>query len=110
MSAAFREPYLLIEGASSEEFSSKRLNSMWSYTSKEQYFLNVRQGVVELLKECPKVRLLWSHNPQETAQLFLWLKAGQIEPDIEQIRSKRSLEEELSELAAASRTGISLDE
>jgi hypothetical protein len=34
MSMTFRQPYLLIEGSSDEEFSMKRLNSSWNYVTK----------------------------------------------------------------------------
>lgn len=63
MSMIFKQPYLLIEGSTDEEFSIKKLNNSWNYVTKEQYQLNVRRGVIELLKKFPTVRVLWSHNP-----------------------------------------------
>lgn len=111
MSSLFRQPYLLIEGSTDEEFSMKKLNVSWNYVTKEQYQLNVRRGVIELLKKFPTVRVIWSHNPQETVQLFLSLKEGQIEPDLELFRQSRSLaEEDLSELAATSKVKRVIDE
>lgn len=48
----------------------------------------IQLKLTELLISFPKLKIIWSSSPYETAQIFLELKASQTEPDIEEALSK----------------------
>ncbi|KAK6464995.1 hypothetical protein DFJ63DRAFT_3615 [Scheffersomyces coipomensis] len=43
---------------------------------------NIQSKILSLLIAFPKLKIIWSSSPYETAQIFLKLKANQEEPDI----------------------------
>lgn len=48
----------------------------------------IQLKLTELLISFPKLKIIWSSSPYETAQIFLELKASQTEPDVEEALSK----------------------
>ncbi|KAJ8146364.1 hypothetical protein OY671_000586 [Metschnikowia pulcherrima] len=48
----------------------------------------IQSKIAELLVSFPKLKVIWSSSPYETAQIFLELKASQQEPDVEEALSK----------------------
>lgn len=48
----------------------------------------IQLKITELLISFPKLKVIWSSSPYETAQTFLELKASQQEPDVEEALSK----------------------
>lgn len=48
----------------------------------------IQLKLTELLVSFPKLKVIWSTSPYETAQIFLELKASQNEPDIDEALSK----------------------
>lgn len=48
----------------------------------------IQLKLTELLVSFPKLKVIWSSSPYETAQIFLELKASQSEPDIDEALSK----------------------
>lgn len=48
----------------------------------------IQLKLTELLVSFPKLKVIWSSSPYETAQIFLELKATQNEPDIDEALSK----------------------
>lgn len=48
----------------------------------------IQLKLTELLISFPKLKVIWSSSPYETAQIFLELKASQTEPDVDEALSK----------------------
>lgn len=48
----------------------------------------IQLKITELLVSFPKLKVIWSYSPYETAQIFLELKANQKEPDVEEALAK----------------------
>lgn len=48
----------------------------------------IQLKITELLISFPKLKVIWSSSPYETAQIFLELKASQLEPDVEEALAK----------------------
>lgn len=95
----YKFPVLLIEFANIESFS---LQPVTDYkfrkgtkqdddkdnTLKHQYQTPVQENLVKLLYEFPKLQVIWSASPQESAQIFLELKANQEEPNVAEALDK----------------------
>lgn len=88
-------PTLLIEFDESKSFSfepfaeirppgHKATNPIASKISKKE----IQLKITELLVSFPKLKVIWSSSPYETAQIFLELKASQQEPDVEEALAK----------------------
>ena len=88
-------PALLIEFDESKSFSFepfaeirppgfKATNPIASKISKKE----IQLKITELLISFPKLKVIWSSSPYETAQIFLELKASQKEPDVEEALAK----------------------
>lgn len=88
-------PTLLIEFDESKSFSFepfaelrppglKATSAVGSKLSKQE----IQLKITELLVSFPKLKILWSYSPYETAQIFLELKANQYEPDVNDALSK----------------------
>lgn len=88
-------PTLLIEFDESKSFSFepfaelkppglKATSAVGSKLSKQE----IQLKITELLVSFPKLKVLWSYSPYETAQIFLELKANQYEPDVNDALSK----------------------
>ncbi|WPK27057.1 hypothetical protein PUMCH_004428 [Australozyma saopauloensis] len=81
-------PTLLIEFDESKSFSFEpfaelrppglKANITSSRLSKQE----IQLKITELLVSFPKLKVLWSYSPYETAQIFLELKANQHEPNV----------------------------
>lgn len=91
----YETPCLLIEFDESKSFSFepfaeirppgfKATNPIASKISKKE----IQLKITELLISFPKLKIIWSSSPYETAQIFLELKASQQEPDVEEALSK----------------------
>lgn len=77
----YAKPVLLIEFDSSEAFELNTKESIYSgFTSSD-----VSAKLVLLSKAFPKLRICWSRSPAETAQLFLMLKRGKMQPSVSQV-------------------------
>ncbi|PVH13883.1 uncharacterized protein CXQ87_002001 [Candidozyma duobushaemuli] len=88
-------PTLLIEFDENKSFSFepfaeirppgfKATNPIASKISKKE----IQSKITELLISFPKLKVIWSSSPYETAQIFLELKASQHEPDVEEALAK----------------------
>lgn len=88
-------PTLLIEFEESKSFSFepfaelkppglKATSAIGSRLSRQE----IQLRITELLVSFPKLKVLWSYSPYETAQIFLELKANQYEPDVNDALSK----------------------
>lgn len=88
-------PTLLIEFDENKSFSFepfaeirppgyKATNPIASKISKKE----IQLKITELLISFPKLKVIWSSSPYETAQIFLELKASQHEPDVEEALAK----------------------
>lgn len=91
----YETPALLIEFDESKSFSfepfaelkppgQKAANAIGSRLSKQE----IQLKITELLVSFPKLKVLWSYSPYETAQIFLELKAVQHEPDVNDALAK----------------------
>lgn len=88
-------PILLIEFDESKSFSfepfaelrppgAKATNPLSSKLLKQE----IQLKITELLVSFPKLKIIWSSSPYETAQIYLELKALQHEPDVEEALAK----------------------
>lgn len=89
-------PTLLIEFDESKSFSfepfaelrppgkKNATSNLSSRLSKQE----IQLRITELLVSFPKLKVLWSYSPYETAQIFLELKANQYEPDVNEALEK----------------------
>lgn len=86
-------PVLLIEfdenkSFSLESFSESKFIKTKANLSKSTASLdnklrqNLQSQIFSLLYSFPKLKIIWSSSPYETAQIFLELKANQDEPDV----------------------------
>lgn len=82
-------PVLLIEfdedkSFSFEPFNESRNRSNGPTTSYSQKFLqdDIQNKLTMLLVSYPKLKIIWSSSPYQTAQIFLELKAGEQAPDV----------------------------
>lgn len=87
-------PVLLIEFDENKSFSLKsfseskfiktKANLSRSMTTSldNQLRQNLQSQIFSLLYSFPKLKIIWSSSPYETAQIFLELKANQDEPDV----------------------------
>lgn len=82
-------PALLIEFDESKSFSFEPFSDLRNYkvnatnpiaTKLQQQ--DIQSKLIMLLISFPKLKIIWSSSPYETAQIFLELKANQEEPDI----------------------------
>ncbi|CUM45412.1 uncharacterized protein AC631_02589 [Debaryomyces fabryi] len=82
-------PTLLIEFDESKSFSFEPFSDLRNYkvnatnpiaTKLQQQ--DIQSKLIMLLISFPKLKIIWSSSPYETAQIFLELKANQEEPDI----------------------------
>lgn len=91
----YETPALLIEFDESKSFSFepfaelrppglKASNAIGTRLSKQE----IQLKITELLVSFPKLKILWSYSPYETAQIFLELKANQREPDVNEALAK----------------------
>lgn len=84
-------PVLLIEFDESKSFSfdpfqeSKRPNSNFQKGLVQH---DIQSNIVMLLVSFPKLKIVWSSSPYETAQIFLELKSGQEPPNISEAINK----------------------
>lgn len=106
MSAKFAKPYILIEFSKGIPFETQRLNVSFNHATRQSYRISIRKALTVLLKKYPRVRVIWSHSCEETAEIFLELKKNRLEPDITLYRKQD--EEDLPELAAQSDRTISV--
>lgn len=93
----YETPALLIEFDESKSFSfepfselkppGQRVNAANPLSAKILK-KEIQLKITELLISFPKLKVIWSSSPYETAQIFLELKASQNEPDIEEALSK----------------------
>lgn len=82
-------PTLLIEFDENKAFSFEpftdsrfqRVNAM-NPTYNQILQQNIQSQIMSLLVSFPKLKIIWSSSPYETAQIFLTLKANQDEPDV----------------------------
>ncbi|OBA23690.1 hypothetical protein METBIDRAFT_38064 [Metschnikowia bicuspidata var. bicuspidata NRRL YB-4993] len=88
-------PCLLIEFDESKSFSFKPFSDVrppGQKTSGAQGTMiqnkEIQLKIAELLVSFPKLKVIWSSSPYESAQIFLELKAAQEEPNIEEALSK----------------------
>jgi len=88
-------PTLLIEFDESKSFSFEPFSDLRNYkvnatnpiaTKLQQQ--DIQSKLIMLLISFPKLKIIWSSSPYETAQIFLELKANQEEPDISAAVSK----------------------
>lgn len=63
---------------------SKATNPLSSRILKQE----IQLKITELLVSFPKLKVIWSASPYETAQIFLELKGNQHEPDVEEALAK----------------------
>lgn len=91
----YESPVLLIEFDESKSFSFEPFAEFKPRTLKATNPLSakilkqeIQLKITELLMSFPKLKIIWSSSPYETAQIFLELKASQEEPDIEEALSK----------------------
>lgn len=88
-------PVLLIEFDESKSFSfepfaelrppgQKATSQVSARLSKQE----IQLKIAELLVSFPKLKVLWSNSPYETARIFLELKANQREPDVDEALAK----------------------
>lgn len=82
-------PTLLIEFDESKSFSLSRFSESrfqrvnpTNPTATQLMQQNIQSKIMLLLISFPKLKIIWSSSPYETAQIFLKLKANQEEPDI----------------------------
>lgn len=88
-------PCLLIEFDESKSFSFKPFSDLRPPGQKASTALGtkiqnkeIQLKIAELIVSFPKLKVIWSSSPYETAQIFLELKATQQEPDVEEALSK----------------------
>lgn len=88
-------PTLLIEFDESKSFSFKPFLELRPPGQKSNGGMGTRVSnkdvqlkITELLISFPKLKIIWSSSPYESAQIFLELKASQQEPDVEEALSK----------------------
>lgn len=87
-------PILLIEFEESKSFSfeafsdNKARTSSTNPVAKRLGQQDIQTKLITLLVAFPKLKILWSSSPYETAQIFLDLKASQEEPEITSAISK----------------------
>lgn len=74
----YPKPVLLIEFDSSEPFE---LTSSDDLQSGKFGIHDLRSQLALLTKNFPKLRVCWSRSPSQTAQLFLALKRGKLQPN-----------------------------
>lgn len=85
----YEYPTLLIEFDESKSFSLdpfteskfQRVNPK-NPTSNQMSQQNIQANLLSLLIAFPKLKIIWSSSPYETAQIFLKLKSNQDEPDV----------------------------
>ncbi|ODV82449.1 uncharacterized protein CANTADRAFT_19997 [Suhomyces tanzawaensis NRRL Y-17324] len=82
-------PTLLIEfdenkSFSLEPFSESRFQKInpTNPIADQSIRQNIQSKIVLLLLSFPKLKIIWSSSPYETAQIFVQLKANQEEPDV----------------------------
>ncbi|KAG7192321.1 uncharacterized protein KQ657_002040 [Scheffersomyces spartinae] len=82
-------PTLLIEfdenkAFSFEPFTDSRFQRVNAMNPTYNLILqqNIQSQIMSLLVSFPKLKVIWSSSPYETAQIFLSLKANQEEPDV----------------------------
>lgn len=83
-------PTLLIEFDGNKSFSlqpfSEKVNfrntNTLNPTTSNVLQQNIQSKIMALLISFPKLKIIWSSSPYETAQIFLELKANQEEPDV----------------------------
>lgn len=88
---------LLIEFDETKSFSfepfaelrppGQKTDTMTNFSSKISK-KEIQLKITELLVSFPKLKIVWSSSPYETAQIFLELKANQPEPDVEEALTK----------------------
>ncbi|GEQ66470.1 hypothetical protein JCM33374_g133 [Metschnikowia sp. JCM 33374] len=88
-------PCLLIEFDESKSFSFKPFSDLRPPGQKKNVSQcakvqnkEIQSKIAELLVSFPKLKVVWSSSPYETAQIFLELKASQQEPDVGEALSK----------------------
>lgn len=91
MSEYYEIPVLLIEFDSNQSFSLEpfsearlRPNSIKAQhpSSSNRMQEEIQLSIAGLVMKFPKLRILWSSSPYQTAELFLELKAQREEPDV----------------------------
>ena len=73
-----------LESFSESKFIKTKANLSRSMTTSldNQLRQNLQSQIFSLLYSFPKLKIIWSSSPYETAQIFLELKANQDEPDV----------------------------
>ncbi|KAH3745450.1 DNA repair endonuclease XPF [Pelomyxa schiedti] len=89
MCRMYTNPLLLIEWSTSEEF---RLQAEDKSDTVQP--TSVTSKLTVLTMHFPKLRLIWSQNPQISAEIFDSMKDGQPEPDLAGIKTSESAEVE----------------
>lgn len=91
----YESPVLLIEFDESKSFSFEPFAEFKPRNLKPKNPESVKilkqeiqLKITELLMSFPKLKIIWSSSPHETAQIFLELKASQEEPDVEEALAK----------------------
>lgn len=91
----YESPVLLIEFDENKSFSLEPFAEFKPPTSRATNPLSakilkqeIQLKITELLVSFPRLKILWSSSPYESAQIFLELKASQHEPDVEEALSK----------------------
>lgn len=95
----YRNPILLIEFSNNESFSlqsfstyrftrgvKEEVDNDNAVSDKKQ--VPVQENIMKLLYQFPKLQIIWSSSPQETAQIFLELKSNQEEPNVAEALDK----------------------
>lgn len=91
----YQLPTLLIEFDESKSFSFEPFSELRNYKvnvinpiATKLLQQDIQSKLMMLLVSFPKLKIIWSSSPYETAQIFLELKANQEEPDITAAVSK----------------------
>ncbi|KAG2213458.1 hypothetical protein INT47_009132 [Mucor saturninus] len=83
MALHYKTPILLIEFDQNKSFSLQALEEMKGNISST----DISSKLVLLTLAVPKLRIIWSSSPQETAKIFTALKKSEPEPDSKQAAS-----------------------
>ncbi|ABN67237.2 DNA repair protein [Scheffersomyces stipitis CBS 6054] len=99
----YETPTLLIEFDENKSFSlqqyadSRFLKGRAETANDSPINQSLQSKIMELLVAYPKLKIIWSSSPYETAQIFMSLKANQEEPDVESALNKGVSKEVITE-------------
>lgn len=79
MLAGYQEPVLLVEFEQDKSFSLEPFTDLYTTTAATQSDLQAK--LVLLTLHFPKLRIIWSSSPYQTAEIFEELKKNEHEPD-----------------------------